>query len=113
MCSTKKYPSGNFVGNLQKGFLKRKPFPLPHRCCCFPPQCLSKNMNKLRVYKKIPKDYPDQQNIGMCAPVCIHTHTPLPNKHPCKRPGIMQFGFSLLRDTFPIVTASVLIRRAC
>lgn len=75
MCSTKKYPSGNFVGNLQKGFLKRKPFPLPHRCCCFPPQCLGKNMNKRRVYTKIPKDYPDQQNIGMCAPVCIHTHT--------------------------------------
>lgn len=75
MCSTKKYPSGNFVGNLQKGFLKRKPFPLPHRCCCFPPQCLGKNMNKRRVYTKIPKDYPDQQNTGMCAPVCIHTHT--------------------------------------
>lgn len=80
MCSTKKYPSGNFVGNLQEGFLKRKPFPLPHRCCCFPPQCLGKNMNKLRVYKKIPKDYPDQQ-IQACVHLCVctHTHTPLPN----------------------------------
>lgn len=71
MCSTKKYPSGNFVGNLQEGFLKRKPFPLPHRC--FPPQCLGKSMNKLRVYKKIPKDYPDQQ-IQACVHLCVRTH---------------------------------------
>lgn len=82
MCSTKKYPSGNFVGNLQEGFLKRKPFPLSHRCCCFPPQCLGKNMNKLKsFYKKIPKDYPDQQNTGTCAPVYTHySQTNIPAK---------------------------------
>lgn len=112
MCSTKKYPSGNFVGNLQEGFLKRKPFPSPNWYKCFPPQCLCKNMKKLSFYKKITKDYSDQQNLCMCARVYMYIHTYHPQTNiPAKDQTLCSLNPDLKGYIFNSLLASVLIRR--